>query len=38
MVLVRMAFQARQGHIRELVEMMKQTTQAQPNLRACWPI
>ena len=31
MVLVRMVFQVRQGHIRDLVEAMKQLTQAEPN-------
>jgi hypothetical protein len=31
MVLVRTVFQVRQGHIGELVEMMKQATQAEPN-------
>jgi hypothetical protein len=31
MVLVRTVFQVRQGHIRDLVEMMKQATQAEPN-------
>jgi hypothetical protein len=31
MVLVRTVFQVREGHIRDLVEMMKQVTQAEPN-------
>ena len=31
MVLVRTVFQVRQGHIRDLVETMKQATQAEPN-------
>jgi hypothetical protein len=31
MVLIRTVFHVRQGHIRDLVEMMKQATQAEPN-------
>ena len=31
MVLVRTVFQVRQGHIHDLVEMMKQATHAEPN-------
>ncbi|MBC8159679.1 MAG: hypothetical protein H7Z42_00545 [Roseiflexaceae bacterium] len=31
MVLVRMVFRVRQGHIRQMVEAMKQTTAAVPN-------
>jgi hypothetical protein len=31
MILIRTVFQVRQGHIRDLVEMLKQATQAEPN-------
>ncbi len=31
MILVRMVFRVRQGHIRQMVEAMKQTTAAVPN-------